>query len=168
MLVSQLINDKINEDLGWIFVNFHLIEKNWANKVEKVLNNIIWCHLFNNRELVGKALRKEFHQVALLTPDCLKIAFSRSYNIDPEKFMKAIKFEITINKVHQNWFTTAIHEMTNSKKMRLIVLIIGLEFFGRSQISVDLLNKEDDPCIQSNTCFSQLHLPPYSSYEAIV
>jgi hypothetical protein len=43
-----------------------------------------------------------------------------------------------------------------------------LEFFGRSQISVDLLNKEDDPCIQSNTCFSQLHLPPYSSYEAIV
>lgn len=186
MLVSQLAEDEINEDLGWSFVNFQFEEKNWAEEVEKKLGSIIWSHLFKGKQLVGKALREGFFlaiettpipdsrkegfrsEVMQLTPDCLKIAFSGSCCIEPEQFMKSVKFEITISKDHQNWFTRAVHEMTHSERMRLVVFITGLEFFGGSQISIDLLNRADDPCIQSSTCFGQLHLPPYSSYETMV
>ena len=44
--------------------------------------------------------------------------------------MKSLKFENTINKIHQNWFTVAIHEISHSERMRLVVFITGLEYFG--------------------------------------
>lgn len=91
--------------LGWTFVNFSLNEENWATEVEQKLGSIIWCHLFKDKEGVGKAVRKGFHltiettpisetkkegfktKVALLIPNCLKIDFSGSYSIEPKKFM---------------------------------------------------------------------------------
>lgn len=51
--------------------------------------------------------------------------------------------------------------MTNSERTRLAVFITGLEFFTTSKNKVKLLDKDDEPCIQSNTCFSTLSLPPY-------
>jgi hypothetical protein len=186
MLVSQLANENINEDLGWTFINFRLDEENWAKEVKKKLGSIIWCHLFKDREQVGKALREGFHlaidiapisetkkesfrkEVALLTPDCLKIAFSGSYTIEPKKFMSVVEFETTIDKVHQDWFNKAIYEMTNAERMRLTVFITGLEFFGGSRIFVALLDRAHDPCFQSSICFSQLYLLPYSSYKTMV
>jgi hypothetical protein len=184
MLVSQLANENINEDLGWTFINFRLDEENWAKEVKKKLGSIIWCHLFKDREQVGKALREGFHlaidiapisetkkesfrkEVALLTLDCLKIAFSRSCSIELEKFMSMVEFETTIDKVYQDWFNRAIYEMTNVERMRLTIM--GLEFFGRSRIFLALLDRADDPCLQSSICFSQLYLPPYNSYKTMV
>ena len=78
-----------------------------------------------------------------LIPNYLKIIFSGSYC-----------------KVHQNWLIRIVHEMTPLERMSVFVFIIGLEFIGGSQISIDLLNMDDDPCIQFNTCFCQLYLPP--------
>jgi hypothetical protein len=132
--------------------------------VEQKLGSIIWCHLFKDIELVGKA-GEGFHlaiettaisetkkegfktEVALLIPDCLKIDFSGSYSIEPEKFMRAVGFETTINKVHQKWFSRAIYEMTN-------VFITRLEFLGGSRISVALLDRADDLCLQATIYFS--------------
>ena len=134
-LVSQLANDEINEQLGWTFINFKLTEENWAQDVEKKLGSIIWCHLFKDRNDVGKALREGFYlaintapltetrkeelrsDIALLTPDCLKIAFSGSYGIDPQKFMSVVVFEDTVKEVHQEWFTRAVYEMSHAERM---------------------------------------------------
>ena len=118
-LISQLANDEINEELGWTFINFKMTKENWAMEVEKKLGSIIWCHLFKDRNEVGKTLREGFNlaiittsigkkrkeefisDIVLLTPNCLKIAFSKSCSIDPGKFMSTIVFENTINEVHQ-------------------------------------------------------------------
>ena len=182
-LVFQLANDEINEELGLTFINFKMTKENWTMEVEKKLGSIIWCHLFKNRNEVGKALREGFYlaiitapirktrkeefisDIALLTPDCLKIAFSRSCSINPGKFMSTIVFENTINEVQ---FTKAIYEMLNAERMRLTIFITRLKFFGGSHISIVLLDRTDDPCFQASICFSQLFLPPYSSYDTMV
>ena len=163
-----------------------MTKDNWAVEVEKKLGSIIWCHLFKDRNEVGNALREGFYlaiiitpigktrkeefisDIALLTLDCLKITFSGSCSIDLGKFMSVIVFENTINEVHQEWFTKAIYEMPNAKRMRLTVFIIRRKFFGGSHISVVLLDRTDDPCLQASICFSQLFLPPYSSYDTMV
>ena len=155
-------------------------------EVVKKLGSIIWCHLFKDKTEVGKALREGFYlaiktapiletrkeefrsEIALLTPDCLKIAFSGSCSIYSKKFMSALVFEGTITEVHQEWFTKAVYEMSNAERMRLTVFITGLEFFGGSHISIVLLDWADDPCLQASICFSQIFLPPYNSYETMV
>ena len=74
--------------------------------------------------------------------------------------MNAVSFDNTIDEVQQEWFTKAVYEMSNAERMRLIVFITGLEFFGGSHISVLLLDWADEPCLQANiylASFSYLH-----------
>ena len=186
MLVSKLAYEDINEELDWTFMNFTLDEEHWTKQIEKKLGGIIWSHLFKGRELVGKSLREGFHlaieaapvsdlvkesfknDISLLTPDCLKIAFTGSCSIDAEKFMASIDFESTINTTHREWFKRAIHEMSNAERMRLTIFITGQEFFTGCRILVGKLDRADNPCLQASVCFNQLYLPPYSSYKIMI
>ena len=125
MLIAQHAEDEINDELGWSFVNFKLQEDNWTQQVENKLGGIIWSHLFKERELIAKVLREGFFlsvettptsknkkkiflsDLKQLTPECLKIAFSGSCSIEPEQFLKSVKFESTITEkstklVHQS------------------------------------------------------------------
>ena len=113
------------------------------------------------------ALRKtEFQSnISLLNPDCLKIIFLGACSIEPAEFLKVIEFEDSITEQQRIWFCAAIHRMTNSKRTRLAIFITGLEFFTTSKIKVKLLDRDDEPYIQSNTCFSTLFLPPYKSLD---
>lgn len=182
-LISHLSEEEIDEDLGWSFIGFTLVDEEWDVQVEAKIGAIIWSHLFKERELVGVALREGFNlaietaptsasrkakfqtDISLLNPDCLKIIFSGACSVEAAEFLKVIEFEDSISEQQRIWFCATINHMTNSERTRLAVFITGLEFFTTSKIKVRLLDRDDEPCIQSSTCFSTLYLPPYKSLD---
>jgi hypothetical protein len=52
------------------YVSFTLKEEEWQDQVEKKIGMIIWFYLFNNWEVVGKAMRDGFFQ-ALKICSCI-------------------------------------------------------------------------------------------------
>lgn len=104
---------------------------------------------------------------SLLNLDCLKLIFSRACSVDPIEFMRAVHFDDSILEQQRTWFATAIHQMTNLERIRLVVFITGKDYFSNAHIRVDLVDRDDEPCIQASTCFSTLHLPPCKSLHSM-
>ena len=131
-----------------------MTEQNWTVEVEKKLGSIIWCHLFKDRNEVGKALREGFYlavnttpveetrkeefkrDIALLTLESFKIAFFGSCSINAQRFMSTIFFEDSINEVLKEWFTKAFYEMSNAERMQVTFFSTRVEFVGESHILI--------------------------------
>jgi hypothetical protein len=159
-LMKQIGHSKLKQKLG-------PSSGHTCSKTELV-GNALWegLNLAIETAPASRSKKEEFRSnIGLLSLECLKNIFSGACSVEPTEFLKVVRFSDSITQQQQTWFAVAIDQMTNAERTRLAIFITGLEFFSNSSINVELLDREDEPCIQSNTCFNILSLPLYKSLE---
>jgi hypothetical protein len=183
--IAILANNQLGDQLGWTFRNFKLQEATWKQQVGDKISAIMYSHLFNGRQEIWKAMQRDFYlaiatakisdvekrimKIALdnLTVESLQVIFSRKNAMEATEFLSKCIF---INRVLQQlaeMFKACMHQMTYGERSRLAIFITGNEYFGRKVVTVDFVDRNDDPLITASTCFEKLNLPRYKDLDTI-
>ena len=88
-LVNEFANNQFGDQLGWTFRNFKLQEATWKQQIEDKIGAIIYSHLFNARQNIGKAMQKDFY---------LAIAATKTSNVE-KRIMKTTLDNLTVESL---------------------------------------------------------------------
>ena len=102
-----------------------------------------------------------------LTADSLLVVFSGKNAIEATEFLNKCTFTSKVPQQLANMFKACVHQMTYGERARLAIFITGNEYFGGKTVTVDFVNRNDDPFIIASTCFEKLNLPHYKDLETM-
>lgn len=161
------------------------MESTWKEQVEDKIGSIIYSHLFNARLEIGKAMREGFYLAVesvdasidekhrmkgpldSLTGDTLRVIFSAQNAMEASEFLAKCTFTRRIPKELEDMFKACVQKMTYAERSRLAIFITGNEYFGGKTVTIDFVDRTDDPLITSSTCFEKLNLPLYKDIDTM-
>lgn len=182
-LVTEFKNNQLGDQLGWTFSNFTLQESTWKQQVEDKIGAITYNYLFSGRFEIGKYLRKGFYLAATTTTDTMKriitsaldnlitknlqVMLSGKNAMEASEFLEKCIFTSRVPSKLTEMFKECIHRMTYGERSRLAIFITGNEYFGGKTVTVDLMDRHDNPLITSSTCFEKLNITHYQDLDTM-
>ena len=129
--------------------------------MEDKIGAIIYNYLFSGRFEIGRSLRKCLYLAATATTDTkkriitsalnnltaknLQVMFSGKNAMEASDFLKKCIFTSRFLLKLTKMFKECIHRMTYGERSKLVIFIIENEYFGGKTVTVDLMDRNDNP-----------------------